>query len=98
LFETLCCVGVPKAASQQRTCATIAGVLDLSVDLTLAPRRGVSQHAHGHRRPAGTGASTLLRAIADETKPDGGQTYIGALDVTRLPHTSGAGERIHRTP
>jgi len=65
-------------------------VLDLSVHaLTLAPLRDVtmaferSSHTAIVGR-AGAGASTLLRAIAGETKPASGQIRIGARDVTNL--------------
>lgn len=66
-------------------------MLDLSVrDLTLAPLRGVSLSFERNTHtaivgPPGAGASTLLRAIAGEAKPERGEVRIGARDVTALP-------------
>ncbi|MCU1350154.1 MAG: transporter ATP-binding protein [Acidobacteria bacterium] len=65
-------------------------MLDLSLHgLTLAPLRDVTIAFERNTHTAivgraGAGASTLLRAIAGEARPDSGTIHIGARDVTTL--------------
>jgi ABC-type sugar transport system ATPase subunit len=66
-------------------------VLDLSVHaLTIPPLTGVSIAFERNSHTAivgrgGSGASTLLRAIAGQVHPGSGQVVIGTRDVTSLP-------------